>query len=277
MPNRELINSSFLNLAMYAGLDLAIINPNSKLMMDTIRTFKVLNNEENSMEEYISSFSNATKSEIPKVKEEYSITEAISKGMDSVVKEKVLSLLDSVDELEIINNYLIPALDKVGNDYEKGDIFLPQLIKSANSAQCGFEVIKNSINKKGEKSISKGDIIVATVKGDVHDIGKNIAKVILENYGYNVIDLGKDVEIEEIVKVSTERNIKLVGLSALMTTTLENMKETIKELKIQIPNVKVMVGGAVLTKEYSKEIDADFYLKDAKVNVEVAKEVLKNE
>lgn len=277
MPNRELINSSFLNLAMYAGLDLAIINPNSKLMMDTIRTFKVLNNEENSMEEYISSFSNATKSEIPKVKEEYSITEAISKGMDSVVKEKVLSLLDSVDELEIINNYLIPALDKVGNDYENGDIFLPQLIKSANSAQCGFEVIKNSINKKGEKSISKGDIIVATVKGDVHDIGKNIAKVILENYGYNVIDLGKDVEIEEIVKVSTERNIKLVGLSALMTTTLENMKETIKELKIQIPNVKVMVGGAVLTKEYSKEIDADFYLKDAKVNVEVAKEVLKNE
>ena len=123
---------------------------------------------------------------------------------------------------------------------------------SANSAQCGFEVIKNSINKKGEKSISKGDIIVATVKGDVHDIGKNIAKVILENYGYNVIDLGKDVEIEEIVKVSTERNI-------------------------QIPNVKVMVGGAVLTKEYSKEIDADFYLKDAKVNVEVAKKVLKNE
>lgn len=277
LPNRELINQSFFTMAMYAGLDLAIINPNSKKMMDVLRAFKVLNNVEGSAERYIEIYGNISEEKVQGEDEDYDIKTAISKGMDKVVKEKVQQLLKTMGELEIVNKELIPALDKVGEDYESGKIFLPQLIKSANSAQAGFEVIKNSISAKGRDSISKGDIIVATVKGDVHDIGKNIAKVILENYGYNVIDLGKDVEIQEIVHIAKTKNIKLVGLSALMTTTLDNMKETIVQLRKEIPDVKIMVGGAVLTEDYSKKIDADYYLKDAKVNVEIAKEIFGGE
>lgn len=271
LPGRELINQSFLTMAMYAGLDLAIINPNSKAMMDAVRAFKVLNNQENATENFIKIYGDM-KEEKPTIQSgEYDIATAISKGLDKVVKEKVLELLNTMEELEIVDKELIPALDKVGEDYEEGRIFLPQLIKSANSAQAGFEVIKDSIAKKGRNSISKGDIIVATVKGDVHDIGKNIARVILENYGYNVIDLGKDVEISDVVDTAIKNNIKLVGLSALMTTTLDNMKETIVQLRKEIPDVVIMVGGAVLTEEYSKEIDANYYLKDAKVNVSIAR------
>lgn len=277
LPNRELINKSFLNLAMYAGLDLGIINPNSKGMMETIKAFKVLDNVDGATEEYIQMFGNTIETKTSDKSEDYDIMTAISKGLDKVVKEKVQELLMTMEELDIVNDKLIPALDKVGEEYESGKIFLPQLIKSANSAQAGFEVIKDSISKKGRDSISKGDIIVATVKGDVHDIGKNIAKVILENYGYNVIDLGKDVEIEEIVNTAKTKNIKLVGLSALMTTTLDNMKETISQLRREIPDCKIMVGGAVLTEEYSKKIDSDFYLKDAKVNVEVARKIFGGE
>ncbi|NLD16792.1 MAG: homocysteine methyltransferase, partial [Tissierellia bacterium] len=273
LPGRELINQSFLTMAMYAGLDLAIINPNSKSMMDAVRAYKVLNNQEHATDDFIKVYGDIKEERIVTSADEYDISTAISKGLDRVVREKVVKLLDTMEELEIVDKELIPALDKVGEDYEAGRIFLPQLIKSASSAQAGFEVIKNSISQKGRDSISKGDIIVATVKGDVHDIGKNIAKVILENYGYNVIDLGKDVEIEDVVNTAIEKNIKLVGLSALMTTTLDNMKETIIRLRKEIPDVTIMVGGAVLTEEYSKEIDANFYLKDAKVNVEVARQI----
>jgi 5-methyltetrahydrofolate--homocysteine methyltransferase len=161
----------------------------------------------------------------------------------------------------------------VGEDFEKGNIFLPQLIKSADAAQAGFSVINQSIIESGKKSISKGDVVVATVKGDVHDIGKNISKVILENYGFNVIDLGKDVDISRILEVIEKKDIKLVGLSALMTTTLENMKETIKEIRKLDRDVKIMVGGAVLTSEYSKIIGADYYVKDSKADVEVANKI----
>lgn len=273
LPNRELINQSFLTMAMYAGLDLAIINPNSQAMMDAVRSFKVLNNDEGATEDFIEKFGNQELEKKETKAEDYSISDAISKGMDDLVRDKVQGLLETMEELDIVDRELIPALDKVGEDYEKGRIFLPQLIQSANAAQAGFEVIKDSIAEKGMDSISKGDIIVATVKGDVHDIGKNIAKVILENYGYNVIDLGKDVEISQVVDTAKARNIKLVGLSALMTTTLDNMKETIVQLRKEIPDVTIMVGGAVLTEDYSKEIGADYYLKDAKVNVEIARNI----
>lgn len=276
LPNRELINQSFLTMAMYAGLDLAIINPNSSSMMDAIYGYRLLNNEDIGASEYIGRYANTEKKTEVKASE-YDIMTAISKGLDLEVRDKVKALLETMTELEVVDNELIPALDKVGDDYEKGTIFLPQLIKSANAAQAGFEVIKNKIINSGKQSISKGDIVVATVKGDIHDIGKNIAKVILENYGYNVIDLGKDVSIEEVVRVAKEKNIYLVGLSALMTTTLDNMKETIVQLRAELPDVKIMVGGAVLTEEYSKVIDADYYLKDAKVNIEVARKIFGGE
>ncbi len=273
LPFREAINQSFLTMALYAGLDLAIINPNSKAMMEAIRSFKVLNNQEGATDDFIRTYGNVKEEKASAKTEDYDIATAISKGMDQVVRKRVKELLETMDELEIVDRELIPALDKVGEDYEAGRIFLPQLIKSANSAQAGFELIKDSIERKGKHSISKGDILVATVKGDVHDIGKNIAKIIMENYGYNVIDLGKDVEIADVVKAAKERNIKLVGLSALMTTTLDNMRETIVQLRKEIPDVTIMVGGAVLTEEYSKKMDADYYLKDAKVNVEIAKSI----
>lgn len=272
LPNRELINQSFLTMAMYAGLDLAIINPNSQSMMDSVYAYRLLNNEDVGATEFIEKYSNVQKKDVSIVSD-FDIMTAISKGLEADVREKVKTLLETMTELEVVDKELIPALDRVGDEYEKGNIFLPQLIKSANAAQAGFEVIKNKIINSGKESISKGDIVVATVKGDIHDIGKNIAKVILENYGYNVLDLGKDVPIEEVVRVAKEKNIKLVGLSALMTTTLDNMKATIVELRKELPDVTIMVGGAVLTEDYSKVIDANYYLKDAKVNIEVARKI----
>ena len=174
----------------------------------------------------------------------------------------------------LINNVLIPALDKTGAMFEKGKIFLPQLILSASVAQGCFEAIKDKMNKIGGQSVSKGKIILATVKGDIHDIGKNIVKVLLENYGYTVIDLGKDVEYQAVVDAAIQHEAKLVGLSALMTTTLVSMEETIKLLKENNVDCKVVVGGAVLTEDYAKKIGADFYAKDAKESVDVAKKVL---
>ncbi|MDY6064874.1 MAG: homocysteine S-methyltransferase family protein [Finegoldia sp.] len=276
LPNRELINQSFLIMAMYAGLDLAIINPNSKTMVDSIKAAKLLKNVDGATDEFIGAFSDKKVSvSEPKSdkKEDYDINTAVFKGLDSVVRDKVTEMLKEKNELDIINEDLIPALDIVGDNYERGDIFLPQLIKASNAAQAGFSVIQNFIKQGGGDPVSKGDIVMATVKGDVHDIGKNIVSVILENYGYNVIDLGKDVPIETVVATAKERNVKLVGLSALMTTTLENMKLTIEALREEMPDVKIMVGGAVLTEEYSKKIGADFYGKDAKASVDYANEL----
>ncbi len=181
-----------------------------------------------------------------------------------------------MEELEVVNNMLIPALDEVGQKYEKGEIFLPQLIQSAETVKNAFEVIKEKLSGKKENNISKGRIILATVKGDIHDIGKNIVKVILQNYGYDILDLGKDVPIESVVKTAMDEDIQLVGLSALMTTTIKSMEETIKALKGAGYKGKVFVGGAVLTKEYADMIGADYYSKDAKEAVEIAKEFFKS-
>jgi 5-methyltetrahydrofolate--homocysteine methyltransferase len=178
-----------------------------------------------------------------------------------------------MEELQVVNEYLIPALDIVGQKYETGEIFLPQLIQSAETVKKAFEVIKERLILNNANSISKGRIVLATVQGDIHDIGKNIVKVILENYGYEIIDLGKDVAIERVVETALKEDIKLVGLSALMTTTVKSMGETIKALKENGYKGKVFVGGAVLTQEYADMIGADYYTKDAKESVELAKKI----
>ena len=182
--------------------------------------------------------------------------------------------METMPELEVINRELIPALDVVGEKYERQEIFLPQLINSANAACAGFDLIKERIAQRGGESVSKGKILMATVEGDIHDIGKNIVRVVLENYGYQVIDLGRDVPVQKVVDTAVSENVRLVGLSALMTTTVVSMKRTIEALRASGHPCKIFVGGAVLTPEYAREIGADYYTKDAKASADVAKEVL---
>jgi len=178
--------------------------------------------------------------------------------------------------MNIVNDMLIPALDKAGAEFEKGKLFLPQLIQTAGTAQACFEVIKNYILSTGEKSVSKGKIILATVKGDIHDIGKNIVKVLLENYGYDVIDLGKDVDYQTVVDCAIENDVHLIGLSALMTTTLVSMENTVKLLRENNVDCKIIVGGAVVTADYAEQIGADYYAKDAKESVDIARKFFGN-
>ena len=185
-------------------------------------------------------------------------------------KNKILELLKEHTPLYIIDNFLIPVLDTIGIRFEKSEIFLPQLIQTAETVKFFFEILKDEMLKEKKVFVNKGDIILATVKGDIHDIGKNIVKIVLENYGYNIIDLGKDVPVETVVKTAVEKNVKLIGLSALMTTTVKSMEETIKALKMENIQCKVFVGGAVLTKEYAEMINADFYAKDAQESVRIA-------
>lgn len=285
LPNRELITSGFLMLAMENGLDLPIVNPNVESIMDTIRVFNVIYNRDKNAEKYIEACSNKPKVEMV-VKSPvttsfesdsfdlHPLVTSVLKGLKDECRQITIELLESgKTEMEIINTYLIPALDIVGSKYEKGELFLPQLINSATSATESFDVLKTQIAKNGSKSVSKGKIIVATVKGDIHDIGKNIVKTILENYGYTLIDLGKDVPPELVVKTATKEDVKLIGLSALMTTTLASMKETIDLLHKSNHECEIWVGGAVLTPEYAKEMGADYYAKDAMESVEIAKKV----
>lgn len=272
LPNRELINTSFLTLAMAHGLDLPIINPNIKAMTDAIDAFLVLYNYDIGSAAFIEKHNAATAS-VPAASTDITLEYAVKKGLKEYAKTATQALLDSLEPMEIINTILIPALDQVGEDFEKGIIFLPQLIQSATAAQAGFDVMKQEMAKNASSSISKGKIVLATVKGDIHDIGKNIVKVILENYGYQVIDLGKDVPIETVVQEANAHQAKLVGLSALMTTTVVNMEKTIQALR-KNTDCTIMVGGAVLTHEYALKIGADYYAKDAKQSVDIAKKVL---
>lgn len=280
LPARSHITENFLIQAMYAGLDLPIVNPNIEGIMDAIYSFKVLSGEDKDSAKYIDRFA-AVKAEtkIIQVSATGEVTkevvqDAILKGLKEETYNNAKKLLESHSELEIINEYLIPALDKVGDLYEKQIIFLPQLINAANAASSAFELIKEEIAKKGDKNVSKGKIVVCTVKGDIHDIGKNIVKVILENYGYRMIDLGRDVDIQRVVDTVIREDVKLVGLSALMTTTLPAMKSTIEEIRKVSNDCKIWVGGAVLTKEYADEMGADFYAPDARSSVDIAKTVL---
>ena len=304
LPNRELVNQAFLTMALNNGLDLPIINPNITAMTGAFRAFKLLAGYDKNSMEFIENYSDVSiktvavpnganvnvssaNVNVKDAMEAGSISSdgnelhdklrtAIEKGLKSEGASIAKNLLDTdgYDPMVLINQVLIPALDKTGEQFEKGKIFLPQLILSANVAQACFEVIKEKMEVSGEQAVSKGKIVLATVKGDIHDIGKNIVKVLLENYGYTVIDLGKDVEYQAVVDAAIEHNAKLVGLSALMTTTLVSMEETIKLLRENNVDCKVVVGGAVLTEDYAKKIGADFYAKDAKESVDVAKKVL---
>ncbi|MEG1481538.1 homocysteine S-methyltransferase family protein [Clostridium sp.] len=284
LPNRDLINETFLALALNSGLDLPIMNPNKEGMMNVINSFKVLNNNDKKAKCFIEKYGNKkierviVQDEKPKTEnnDEESLQNSIIKGLKNSTKKYTEELLKSKSELEIVNEYLIPALDKVGEKYESGEIFLPQLIQSAETVKVSFDIIKERLINSNITGVCKGDILLATVKGDVHDIGKNIVKVILENYGYNILDLGKDVPIEKVVNEAIKNNIKLVGLSALMTTTIKSMEDTIAQLKKAGYKGKIMVGGAVLTKDYSEKIGADYYSKDAKMSVEIAKEIFDN-
>lgn len=278
LPNRELINHTFLALALENGLDLPIINPNISAMSGTVRAYRLLKSIDKNSREYIEAYnkeqgnkekSSTDTNEKKNVSLEYAIENGLKNDGARITKE----LLNSIEPMDIVNKYLIPALDKAGDEFEKGKIFLPQLILSAEVAQAAFGVIKDYISSNSDESVSKGIIVIATVKGDIHDIGKNIVKVLLENYGYTVIDLGKDVDYQAVVDAVKKYDAKLVGLSALMTTTLVSMEKTIGLIHENNLDCKIMVGGAVLTPEYAMQIGADYYSKDAKESVDIAKKV----
>lgn len=275
LPQRELVTRNFLTMALTKGLDLPIINPNIASMIGAVRAYNVLACHDKNSMEYVANYGGEPKENSAKAAENTAVDlpYALANGLKSEGAKLTEQLLTDHNPMEVINEILIPALDKAGADFENGKIFLPQLILTAGVAQACFEVIKDHFAKSGEKSVSKGKIIVATVKGDIHDIGKNIVKVLLENYGYDVIDLGKDVDYQAVVDCAVRNDVHLVGLSALMTTTLSSMEKTISLLRENNVDCKIMVGGAVLTPEYAEQIGADYYAKDAKESCDIAKEV----
>ena len=292
LPARSHITENFLIQAMRCGLDFPIINPNILKLMDAVASYKVLSGEDVNCEAYIARFADRQETVTVKTAQAggagapgqssssgsgtsgtMTVEDAVVKGLKGETRALSEKLLETHTEEEVINGYLIPALDKVGELYEKQIIFLPQLISSANAATAAFDMIKERIAAKGSGQISGGTIVICTVKGDIHDIGKNIVKVILENYGFKMIDLGRDVPKEKVLQAVKENGAGLVGLSALMTTTLPAMEDTIRAVHEQCPGVPVFVGGAVLTPEYAKKMGADFYTADARASVEVAKKI----
>ena len=289
LPCRTYLNTTFLTMAMYAGLDLAIMNPSSEEMMAAVYAYNVLTNRDKQSTKYIERFADrvpastalaqaakavpaASAAEAELTGPYAALMKAVEKGLKGDAAAHTRALLAEKQPLEVVDEALIPALDIVGAKYEKGTLFLPQLLQAASAAQSAFEEIKTAIAQRGEGSASKGRIVLATVKGDVHDIGKNIVRVILENYGFEVLDLGRDVPVETVVDTVREKDVHLVGLSALMTTTLKSMEETIAALHAAQLDCKIMVGGAVLTPEYAEKIGADWYAKDAKRSADIAKE-----
>ncbi len=275
MPNREKINQRFLALAINNGLNAAIINPKAIGLIDTLK-----GKLDEDVEGSFADFAFAQIEEDGKAKsEEYremTLYDAITKGLAkdaSIATEKLLE--EGVKSLDVIDGHIIRALNAVGQGYEEKKIYLPQLLMSADAAKSAFGVINKAMLKSAEERRATRPIILATVKGDIHDIGKNIVKVLLENYGYTVVDLGKDVPPQKVVDATIKYNAPLVGLSALMTTTVVSMEETIKELRKACPTVQVVVGGAVLTPEYARMIGADFYSKDAMETVKIAQSIIK--
>ena len=285
LPQREVINSGFFLMAMQAGLSAGIINPNARAMIQAYDTYCVLGGFDSQCMSYIEKYAVAEPTPVAQtvtsvkqagkaVTGNLSLTDCIVKGLKEQAYKATKDELGTKDTMEIINGELVPALDIVGKGFEKGTVFLPQLLMSAEAAKAGFEAIKEYVSSQGTNQEKKATIVIATVKGDIHDIGKNIVKVLLENYGYDVIDLGKDVPPETVVDKVIETHAPLVGLSALMTTTVVSMEETIKKLHESAPWCKIMVGGAVLTQEYADMIGADFYGKDAMQSVYYAEELL---
>lgn len=286
LPYRGFVNSTFLSMALQAGLDLPIINPNVDAMIGAVRAYRVLTGIDKNSLQYIDAYQDYAAKTGLDVREASGsagnhtpVFRAVVSGLKTEAVNATRALSETMDPMDIVNGELIPALDKVGADFERGELFLPQLIQSANATQECLAVIKEKLVREGSGSVSKGKVILATVKGDIHDIGKNIVKVLLDNYGYTVIDLGRDVAPELIVETAVEQKIRAVGLSALMTTTLGSMAETIRQLRAEpalqaedgTSLVTVMVGGAVLTPDYAEQIGADVYCRDAKATVDACK------
>ena len=281
LPCRGYLNTTFLTMAMAAGLDLAIMNPNTPEMMAAVRSYRVLTAQDAQSADYVAAYANVQLQTTRTVTAAAAVTqsgdalfEAVRRGLKAEARAAAEDALQSREPLEVVNTSLIPALDAVGDGFEKGTVFLHQLLQSATAAQAAFEAVKASIARTGQTSGGKGRIVIATVEGDVHDIGKNIVRVILENYGYDLLDLGRDVPPTKVVEAVQATGARLVGLSALMTTTVPAMQATIEALHAAELPCKVMVGGAVLTPNYAKQIGADFYAKDAKASADIAKEVL---
>ena len=284
LPARPLVNQNFLTMAMTMGLDLPIINPNLEAMMAAVRCYHLLMNIDAGARDYIAAYANAevstsitagTAQASAAPGSQRTLAQIVEAGLKGEAGETARRLLETTSPMEVVDSVLIPALDKVGSDFEAGKVFLPQLIQAAGAAQAAFEVIREHLSAQpGGESGPKAPVVLSTVKGDIHDIGKNIVKVLLENYGYPVVDLGKDVDPAAVVEAVRKHSAPLVGLSALMTTTLGSMEETIKLLRQAGLPCKVVVGGAVLTAGYAQKIGADFYAKDAKESVDVARQVI---
>ena len=276
LPNRETITRTFLTMALHSGLTLPIINPNIDGIMGAVRAYRLLAGIDRDSVDFIAAYSGADSAPKPVATADNGtpdIVYSVKNGLKADAVKAAKALVETTDPMEIINGCLIPALDAAGADFEKGKIFLPQLILTAGAAQACFEVIKDKLSLTNGGSVSKGKVVLATVKGDIHDIGKNIVKVLLDSYGFTVIDLGKDVDPALIVETAIKEQVSLVGLSALMTTTLGAMEETIALLNRDYPGCKTVVGGAVLTASYAEQIHADFYAKDAKQTVDIAAKV----
>ena len=276
LPSRPIVNSIFYTMAMQNGLSVGIINPGSEDMMKAWYAFHALMALDSNCEKYIARYAQqpgTTPVQAAGGKHTMTLQSAIERGLKEEASSITAELAEQKDALDIINEELIPALNNVGEGFEKGTVFLPQLLMSAESAKSAFAVLKERMDQSGEVQEKKGKVILATVKGDIHDIGKNIVKVLLENYSFDVIDLGKDVPPEKVVETVLEQDVHLVGLSALMTTTVVSMEETIRQLRAKAPDCLVMVGGAVLNQEYADMIGADFYGKDAMQSVHYAQKV----
>ena len=287
LPCRGYLNTTFLTMAMSAGLDLAIMNPNTPEMMAAVRAYRVLTSQDKQSSDYVAAYADVQIQTTQTSKSAATVAEvgaaapggdalfeAVRRGLKAEARAAADAALTMREPLDVVNASLIPALDAVGDGFEKGTVFLPQLLQAATAAQAAFESIKAKIAASGQAQGSKGKIVIATVKGDVHDIGKNIVRVILENYGYDVLDLGRDVAPERVVEAVRQTGAKLVGLSALMTTTVPNMQATIEALHAAGLDCKGRVGGAVLTPDYARDIGADYYCKDAKASADLAKQLL---
>ena len=277
LPSRPVINAAFYTMAMMNGLSAGIINPCSEDMMRAWYAYHALAGLDENCAGYIAKYSGEASAAAPAAAAGsvtvLSLKECIEKGLKDDAADRTREAVETKDPLDIINEMLIPALNHVGEGFEKGTLFLPQLLMSAEAAKSAFAILKDRMDKSGEVRTKSGPVVLATVKGDIHDIGKNIVKVLLENYSFDVIDLGKDVPPERILETVQEKGIRLVGLSALMTTTVVSMEETIRLLREHAPGCKVMVGGAVLNREYADMIGADYYGKDAMQSVRYAQEL----
>ena len=289
LPARELINATFLANALAQGLTLPILNPLSQRYMDVVASWRVLSGQDKDAGQYIESYVNKTvtyqsyvnrktenvmsTTDIMSPDREVDITQIVLSGRKMFIADAVRRALEERPPMEVINELLIPAINAAGERFEKGQFFLPQLMASAETVKLGFDVIRDRA-KTGEV-VSKGKILLATVKGDIHDIGKNIVKMLLSNYGYEIVDLGRDVDPDTVVEVTLREHIRLVGLSALMTTTVKAMAETVEKLRAAGADCKIMVGGAVLNEEYAKLVGADFYARDAQESARIAAEVFR--